>query len=277
MRANPLGPADQADARALLARDAVTNLFLLDKIDAVGIPGAPGDRWLGVRGPDGTLLALAYANRDRPRTAANTLVPCGDPSAARWLGEGVRADGGTRMLVGPRAACDAVWTGMGSPPPRRKHDQHLYVADAPPAGDALPIGRARPEDLEPLLEMQIGMLEDDLGITRDEIDVDILRKRVMERILGGSSLVARDGGAACFTVYVGFRCRGGAQVGGTYVPVARRGRGIATRAMRGVVRMLLADGLPRVTLHVNEANTPAVRCYVAAGFRPHTPFRLMVL
>lgn len=277
MRANPLGPDDQTEARALLAEDAVTNLFLIDKIDRVGVRGAPGDRWLGVRDASGALQAIAYAHRDRPRTAANTVVPCGDASACRWLGPGVRADGGTRMLVGPRAACDALWTGMGGPSPRRRHDQRLYVADAPPAGPVLPVGRARLEDLDALLEMQIGMLGEDLGITREEIDVDILRKRVKERVIGGKTLVARDSDGLCFTVYVGFRAKGGAQVGGTYVPEHRRGEGIATRAMRGVVQLLLADGLPRVTLHVNEANTPAVRCYVSAGFRSHSAFRLMVL
>ncbi len=277
MRANPLGHHDLADARALLAHDAVANLYLLDKLDRVGLRTTSGDRWLGVRSPAGALEALAYAHRDHPRTSANTVVPCGAPSACRWLGPAVRADGGTRMMVGPRAACDALWTGMGSPAPRRRHDQHLYVADAPPHGEALPVGRARPADLDALLEMQIGMLGEDLGITRDEIDLDILRRRVEERIIGGKTLVARDGGAPCFTVYVGFRGRGGAQVGGTYVPEERRGQGIATRAMRGVVRLLLADGLPRITLHVNEANTPAVRCYVSSGFRAHSPFRLMVL
>ena len=70
---------------------------------------------------------------------------------------------------------------------------------------------------------------------------------------------------------------GGAQLGGTYVWPEDRGRGIATRAVRGLVGTLRSEGLPRVTLHVHEANTPAVRCYVAAGFRPHAPFRLMVL
>jgi hypothetical protein len=43
-----------------------------------------------------------------------------------------------------------------------------------------------------------------------------------------------------------------------------------------VCRRLIAD-VPMVTLHVNEANHPAVRSYEAVGFRRSTPFRLMTL
>ena len=107
--------------------------------------------------------------------------------------------------------------------------------------------------------------------------MDILRRRMRERVLTGTSWVVRDAGRLSFVVHVGFRTPLGAQVGGTYVWPEDRGQGIATRAMRGLVRTLLGDGVPRITLHADEANTAAIRCYAAAGFLPHVPFRLMVL
>lgn len=277
MRATLLTPADAAEARALLGRDPVTNLFLLDKLHTTGLSAQPRERWAGVRGADGRLRALAYTARDRVGQPADTAVPCGDAEHCTGLGARIREEGGTRMLVGPRAACDAVWAGLGRPPARRHHDQRLYRIDRPPTGAVLPVERATLADVEALTQMQADMLADDLGIARQDLDLGILSTRVADRIRAGSTWVVREAARVVFVVGVGFRAAGGAQLGGTYVWPVDRGRGIATRAVRAVVRRLMADGVPRVTLHVHEANTPAVRCYVAAGFRPHAPFRLMVL
>ena len=277
MRATLLTPDDAPEARALLARDPVTNLFLLDKLDKSGFAAHNRERWVGARDPAGALAALAYTARDRVGRTADTTVPWGDPSHCRALGARVREEGGTRMIVGPRAACDGVWEGLGRPPTRRHHQQHLYVADVPPEGPRLAVERATIDDVPALTQMQAGMLEEDLGIQRENLDLDILAQRVLEKVLTGSTWVLREDRRVVFVVSVGFRTQGGAQLGGTYLWPVDRGRGLATRAVRGLVATLLADGLPRVTLHVHEANTPAVRCYVAAGFRPHAPFRLMVL
>ncbi|MEC8423972.1 MAG: GNAT family N-acetyltransferase, partial [Myxococcota bacterium] len=215
--------------------------------------------------------------RDRLGRLADTVVPWGDPALCPLLGAHIRQAGGTRLLVGPRAACDALWVGLGRPTTRRHHEQRLYVADQTPDGPCISVTRATASDIDTLTEMQAGMLEDDLGIPRGDLDLDILRRRVRDKVVAGASWVVRGDGGVSFVVSVGFRSPGGAQLGGTYVWPQDRGRGLATRAMRGVVRALLRDGMPRVTLHVHEANTPAVRCYVSAGFRPHAPFRLMVL
>lgn len=277
MRATLLTPADAAEARALLARDPITNLFLIDKLDRTGFVANRADRWVGVRDPSHRLAALAYTARQHAGRPADTTVPWGDPAHCPALGARIRQEGGSRLLVGPRAACDAVWAGLGRPSPRRHHEQRLYVADQPPDGPQLPVQRATASDVPALTEMQAGMLHDDLGIAREDLDLDILARRVGEKVAAGATWVVREDDRVVFVVSVGFRAAGGAQLGGTYVWPEDRGRGIATRAVRGLVGTLRSEGLPRVTLHVHEANTPAVRCYVAAGFRPHAPFRLMVL
>jgi hypothetical protein len=76
-----------------------------------------------------------------------------------------------------------------------------------------------------------------------------------------------------FTINVGTRSHLGCQIGGTYVPLAHRGKGLATAATAAVVRDLLKRH-PRVTLHVNEANQPAVRVYEKIGFERSVPYRL---
>jgi predicted GNAT family acetyltransferase len=277
VRATPLTPADVPEARELLSRDLVTNLFLLDKLEKTGFSVHCRDRWVGSRAPDGSLMALAYTARDRVGRPADTVVPWGDPAHCPALGARIREEGGTRMLVGPRRACDAVWVGLGRPTSRRHHEQRLYVVDRVPEGEHAPVARATLDDVAQLTEMQAGMLGEDLGIAREDLDLDILTRRVREKVLTGTTWVVREQGRVVFAVSVGFRSPRGAQLGGTYVWPDDRGRGVATRAVRGVVRTLIGDGVARVTLHVHEANTPAVRCYVSAGFRPHAPFRLMVL
>jgi ribosomal protein S18 acetylase RimI-like enzyme len=277
--ATPPISADFAVLRAMLLEEEVVNLFLLDQLDRSGLPGGSPPPWLVARDGSRGIIALAYVSRGAVGAVANTAVPWGDPVGCARIGRMVKAQGGTRMLVGPRAACDALFAGMGRPHHRRRHDQHLYVVTAPDSGPVLVTTLATEADVRSLVMMQAAMLEEDLGITAAELDMPVLRVRVRERVAAGTAWIARlrPDGPPVFTVNVGFSCPAGAQLGGTFVPPALRGQGLATRAMRGVVAQLLAQGAPRVTLHVNEQNVAAVRCYEAIGFRRVAPFRLMVM
>lgn len=272
-----LTPADAPEVRELLSQDPVTNLFLLDKVDKTGLSAHSRAQWHGARDATGRLQALAYTTRAQVGRPADTVVPWGDAAHAEAIGERIASAGGTRMMVGPRSTCDGIWRGLGRPEPRRHHDQRLFLIDRLPQGTHTPVGRATLDDVDVLTEMEAGMLGEDLGISRADLDMDILRRRTREKVLTGTAWVAREGGRIVFVVHVGFRTPLGAQVGGTFVWPADRGRGVATRSMRGIVRTLLGDGVPRITLHADEANAPAIRCYTAAGFQPHAPFRLMVL
>jgi hypothetical protein len=83
-------------------------------------------------------------------------------------------------------------------------------------------------------------------------------------------------GRLVFKIDLGSTCSQGAMVGGTYVVPELRQRGLCGRAMRGVLEDLLQEH-PCVTLHLNEANAPAVGCYERAGFQRDVAMRLMVL
>ena len=74
VRATLLTPADAAEARALLARDPITNLFLIDKLDTTGFVANRADRWVGVRDPSHRLAALAYTARQHAGRPADTTV-----------------------------------------------------------------------------------------------------------------------------------------------------------------------------------------------------------
>jgi hypothetical protein len=65
-------------------------------------------------------------------------------------------------------------------------------------------------------------------------------------------------------------------VGGVFTHPDHRGRGLATRGLAAWAGQLFAAGLERMALHVNAANTPAIRAYEHTGFRRHSLLRLML-
>lgn len=99
---------------------------------------------------------------------------------------------------------------------------------------------------------------------------------VRERIRNGKTWVIERDGRIVFQINVGTATALGCQVGGTWVPRDLRGAGLATAGMRELCRRLLKRH-PYVSLHVNEANTPAVRVYENAGFVRSAPYRLITV
>lgn len=269
-----------AELEALLLEDPLANGYLLHRAEmgAAGLGGpAPGeapDRWLGARDAIGRLAAAALVRRPEIGEAALMFCPVGALAGCEAIGQRVSMDGGALIMVGPRESADAAWLGMGSPPFRVAFDQRLYVAEAASPGPRLPVYPPMRAELDQLVEMDLGMLAEDLGISADRVDLEAMEARVLARIEGGTLRVARgDDGAVCFLIDVSRCGRYGAQLGGTYVRPRARGQGICTRAVRSLLDALCAEGAP-VTLHVNEANPPAWRAYEAAGMRPVRPFRL---
>jgi uncharacterized protein len=271
-------PRHEPALRALLEQDPEVNLFLLDILRQGGLPLAVTKHlWLVAEDDAEQMVSVVYASLPNPTQSAATAVAYGDPAGCELLGRWLAMRRGTRMIVGPREPCDALWCGLGQPHTPTNFDQRLYVCDSPPEGDTLRVERAREGDLNALSRLHAAMLLEDLGIRPQHLDIDRHRGQVLFRIRRGRSWVVRDRlGHIQFCIGVGTQGPFGAQVGGTYVPPKLRGQGISTRAMRGVCHELLAE-VPRVTLHVNEANIPAVRCYERAGFRRAVPFRLMVV
>ncbi len=284
MRATSLTSRDRSDVEALLHSDVETNLFLLGVLASGGASGLPPGAWWGY-GPSrgglpekrsGGLSAMVFIASSALATGRNLAVPAGAPDGCEAIGKALGPFGPIRMVVGPREASDALWQGLGDPRARIRYEQRLYVCTAVTAGTELAIRPATLVEADALADMAGQMMLEDLGEDPRVYDPEGHRRLVAERIRAGRTMVGTDGDRIVFKVDVGTRFDRGCQVGGTFVPPDLRGRGLATRGMRAVCRRLLAD-VPMVTLHVNEANQPAVRCYEAMGFRRSAPFRLMTL
>jgi ribosomal protein S18 acetylase RimI-like enzyme len=284
VRATSLTSRDRGDVEALLHRDVEANLFLLGVLASGGGAGLPPGSWWGYGPPrtspterrHGGLSAMVFVASSALASGRNLAVPAGDPDGCEAIGKALGAYGPIRMVVGPREASDALWQGLGDPRARIRYEQRLYVCTRVTDGPELEIRTATLGEADALADMAGQMMLEDLGEDPRVYDREGHRRLVAERIRAGRTMVGVDGDRVVFKVDVGTRFDRGCQVGGTFVPPDLRGRGLATRGMRAVCRRLVA-AVPMVTLHVNEANAPAVRCYEAVGFRRSAPFRLMTL
>jgi hypothetical protein len=253
----------------LLNQDPVCNLFLLGWLRQHELDRMP---WFGAF-DRGALVGAALVVPGR-------LVVPYTPDAA-WalrLGERLRANHiPAGMVIGPRLAVDALWTTWRPGPPRIWYDQRLYLQDAPPDGPAVPGFRlATLRDAPALIDASAEMEREDLG--RDPRDVEPEQHETVtrDRIRQGRSWVIERSGRIVFHIHVGTFLPEGAQVGGTYVPPDCRGQGLAAAGMAELGRRLLRgpDAPARITLHVHEQNTAAVRAYLRAGYRPAHAYRL---
>ena len=249
----------------------VANLFLLSFAAVHPIGRA---LWYGVQEPApnerlaGVLLVIP----------GRLAVPCcPSPAAADALGRLLLTTYRPSMIVGPREDTDRIWSIWG---PRaeviRRYDQRLYVLRA--TVDPFPPGfrKAIDRDVPQLADHAAAMEIEDLGVDPRAESPSAHLKTVQDRVRSGRTWVIEREGAILFQVHVGTASARGCQIGGTYVPPAHRGLGLGAAGVAATCARLLRS-YPLVTLHVNEANQPAVRAYERCGFERSTAMRLITV
>lgn len=270
MRIHRLTGEHEQAIEELLVTDPVVNLFLLGFVTA-----HPIDRawWYGsVEDERVTGLVLVLPNR-----LCVPFIP--DASAREPLARYVASLHAPCMSVGPREDVDALWAHWREETtPDRSYDQRLYVLSGPPSPGPLDlrVRRAVFDEWRVVAQYAAAMEMEDLGRDPSAQDPRLHDQVVQERIKAGRTWVLEHGGEIVYQINVGTVTPWGCQIGGTYVPVAHRNQGWATVGTAEVCRRLLASH-PLVTLHVNEANTAAVRVYEKVGFRRGAPLRLVIL
>ena len=273
MNISTLDNRSRKEMLQLLLFDQYSNLFLIDILMRRGISSWGKEEWYGVK-KEGVLIALAVSfGRSAKGERSRLLVPFGDQEACQLLGAHKLGLGGTRMIIGPREPADAILSGMNHPDTRIHFDQRLYICKALPQGASIKIRYATMKDLSTLIDYSAEMIAEDLledpRLSRPEEHEASVRHRIENH----KTLVAEKNHHICFTLNIGTFFRMGCQVGGTYVPKNFRGQGLSTLGMRAACQMLLKR-CDVVTLHVNEANEPATRCYRSSGFHSGPAFRL---
>jgi RimJ/RimL family protein N-acetyltransferase len=175
-----------------------------------------------------------------------------------------------RMIVGPRPTVERYWElvkGWHSPPRLIRESQPLLAVDRKTLrGDENGViaRRARPTEWEQVAHNSAKMIEHELAYDPRSFTAEF-NSNVRMMIDRGLWWVGEHDGDLCFFCNAGPRSAQTLQLQGIWTPPALRGRGLATAALYGICRQLLAE-VPTLSLYVNGFNTDALKLYARTGF-----------
>ena len=122
-------------------------------------------------------------------------------------------------------------------------------------------------DLEDLVPACIAMFTEEVGISPTiNGGGNAYRNRISELVSSRRSFVKYSGSELVFKAEIGTVGAGVAQIQGVWVKPEHRGKGISVSAMAAVVKLVLADVAPVVSLYVNDYNEVALKTYRSVGF-----------
>jgi predicted GNAT family acetyltransferase len=260
-----LDDRDLVEARELIARDPVANVFVAARLDGAGLDSwrLGAEVWGHTSG--GRLRSLCYAGAN--------LVPVGaDAESCRAFADKGRRQGRRcSSIVGPSDQVGLLW-GLLEPSwgPARdvRTRQPLMATSAPPLVEADPLVRlVHPDELDILFPASVAMFTEEVGVSPSTGDGGALyRSRVAELIGQGRAFARIENGRVIFKAEIGAATTQACQVQGVWVTPELRGRGLAVAGMAAVVELAQATVAPVVSLYVNDFNTPARAAYRRVGF-----------
>lgn len=261
----------ESDATAFLDRAPYDNVFLsyLVRTDA--------------RGALLRAVRVAVDDAERIRGIAyfgRQVVVAADDDAIAALARDGASDGKERMIVGPRAQVQTYWRYVRAShaPPRAIRERQLVMALQPSdlRGDdaRVAVRLARADDCSAVAANSAAMIRHELEYdpaTREPGFAAGIAQMIVRRLWW----VGESGGVRCFFCNVGPWSDRTAQLQGIWTPPALRGRGLATAALAGICRQLL-NGVPSLSLYVNDFNEKAIRLYERVGFRTVGEFQTLL-
>ncbi|MDQ1686391.1 MAG: uncharacterized protein QOC82_3128 [Frankiaceae bacterium] len=260
-----LDDRDVPEVLEILARDPVTNVFVLSRVEAAGLdPWRLGaEMWGHV--VDGHLVGLCYAG-------ANFVPVSADAASTAVFTDRARRHGRRcSSIVGPHDLVEPMWRRLEpawGPARDVRPDQPLMVTTRPPAVPADPwVRRVQPGEIDVLLPASIAMFTEEVGVSPVAADGGALyRSRVNELIQLGRSFARIEDGRVVFKAEVGAVTAAACQIQGVWVDPELRGQGLSIAGMAAVVDECLRTIAPAVSLYVNDYNTAARRTYERVGF-----------
>jgi predicted GNAT family acetyltransferase len=260
-----LDDRDLADARELLERDPVANVFVAARLESVGLdPWRLGaEVWGHV--VSGRLEALCYAGAN--------LVPVGaHPEACRVFAEKARRQGRRcSSIVGLADQVATLWSVLegvwGPARDVRSHQPLMAISDPPKIAPDPLVRRVATSELDILYPACVAMFTEEVGISPANGDSGSLyRARVAELIGQGRAFARIEDGRVIFKAEVGAATSDACQIQGVWVDPALRGRGLANGGMAAVVAQAQTTIAPVVSLYVNDFNLAARAAYKRVGF-----------
>ena len=185
--------------------------------------------------------------------------------------------GDAEQVLGLWARLEKHWGDARSVRP----DQPMMAVSAVPAKGSGPVDarvrRARLDEVDQVLPASTAMFTEEIGYPPFVGSDRDYRRMVTSLVSAGHTFIVTEGHDVVFKADVGSLAAGVAQLQGVWVAPTHRGKGLATPAMRAVVRQVIETIAPTVTLYVNAYNEPALRTYHAAGFRQVGRFATVIL
>jgi predicted GNAT family acetyltransferase len=260
-----LDARDLDEARALLLRDPISDVFVASRLDIGGL-----DPWrLGAEvwgyGERGRLEALCYSGANLVPVQAHT-------EAVRAFAERARRQGRRcSSIVGPAPAVEELWQLLqphwGWAREVRARQPVMAIDDEPSVEPDPRVRLVQPHELDLLLPACVAMFTEEVGVSPMAGDGGSLYRARVEELIALNRAWARfDDGRVVFKAEVGATTAGVCQVQGVWVDPKQRGRGLGTAGTAAVVEQARRSIAPVVSLYVNDFNVAARRAYEKVGF-----------
>ncbi|MBA2769809.1 MAG: GNAT family N-acetyltransferase [Sporichthyaceae bacterium] len=262
---------DLPDARRVLSRDPVVDVFVASRVALAGLEPRRlgGEMWGHV--VNGTLTALCHSGAN--------LVPvqAGQEAAVAFAERARRQGRRCASIVGDRSAVADMWKVLEpawGPARDVRGCQPLMAIDTDPAVEPDPlVRRVRPDELDLLVPACVAMFTEEVGVSPESADGGAMyRSRVAELIRSVRAFARIEGGRVVFKAEIGSVTSSACQVQGVWVPPDLRGRGLSVRGMAAVVASARRDIAPVVSLYVNDYNLAARASYRRVGFTDRGAF-----
>ncbi len=269
LRLARLGPDDEPEVLRLLTARPACNAYLLGLVarDALLHPERMGPL-LGWREGGAIVSVVAIGSN---LALSDTVSDDALAAFAGYARESELQSRTLRIVVGPDEVVARFMAFFGRDTVAlERPGQHLLEVDASRLlqdARSVELRPAQPEDFSALVEADLAMVEEELGMNPFAVDPDTYRRGCERRVVEWRSWVVGPlGGPIHFKVEQSSISPEVVQLAGVYTAPSHRGRGLARHAVGEMCHLLLRD-VPRVSLHVNPGNHAALHIYRRLGFR----------
>ena len=251
--------------QSLIAQDPIRHCLLAARVES----GSGGYR-------NSFSDLLGYFDDGKLKSAllcGANVVPVNTSLIARQEFASVLSRSGRRSssIVGPASEVLDLWSRLslswGSAREVRENQPVLAMREPSRVLSDDEVRYSTLADLDELVPACVAMFTEEVGVSPNSGGgASAYRNRVAELVSARKSFVRYLGDELVFKAEVGTVGSEVAQVQGVWVKPEYRGKGISVPAMAAVVKYVLADIAPVVSLYVNNFNTPALATYRNVGF-----------